>query len=78
MLPENSDTFFEWYHDRVYSNQITLSEALIELRESWKVYPERRVRIEAMAKVVQIGMLKKPAKIEKADPLEQAVMETLL
>ena len=79
MLPDNPDTFFTWYHDKVITNQLTLPDALEELRAAWKAYPEHRKRITQMADVVKVGMRKRP-EIEQPLPteFEKNVMETLL
>ena len=79
MLPDNPETFFTWYHDKVTNNDISLQDALEELRGAWKAYPEHRKRISQMADVVKVGMRKRP-EFEKPIPteLEKNVMETML
>lgn len=75
MTPEQ---FFHYYHDRVYNKTLSISEALEELREAWKVYPSSRKRIEDMANVLKIGMKKRPEVVPELTVLEQNVMETML
>lgn len=76
-----ADQFFTNYSINVKLGYYSLTQALEDLREAYKLYPQRTGRIISMAVVVKIGLKKYPQiellnKKQRSDRVAQ-VMEAL-